>query len=88
MANRYTKEAILANLRTGIAVVTFKKENGEKRELECTLMEQFLPKKKKAKKDEVKKIPNPELVVAWDVVNEGWRSFRLDSVIKITGMLE
>lgn len=61
-------------LKENIVMVTFTKKNGEEREMLCTLREEFLP--------EVSGDSTVSSVVTvYDLENQGWRSFREDSVI-------
>ena len=55
--------------------VTFKKINGEIRDMICTLNENYLPK------TETSNVENPEIVTVWDLEKSAWRRFRVDSVI-------
>lgn len=55
--------------------VTFKKINGEIRDMICTLNENYLPK------TETSNVENLEIVTVWDLEKSAWRRFRVDSVI-------
>jgi hypothetical protein len=59
----------------------FTKSDGTERELLCTLKEEFIGEYEK-KTERVKK-ENPDVMSVWDLENNGWRSFRLDSVKRI-----
>ena len=63
-------------LKTNVMVVTFTKSNGEKRIMNCTLQENFLPE---YNSDSTRK-KNDNVLSVWDIDNSGWRSFRFDSV--------
>lgn len=63
-------------LKTNVMVVTFNKTNGEKRIMNCTLQENYLPE---YNSDSTKKKSDNVLAV-WDIDRKGWRSFRFDSV--------
>lgn len=76
-----TREFLEQQLQNGICIVVFTKGNGEVRELECTLLESFIVKYEK-KTDRVKP-KNENILAVWDVESEGWRSFKVDSVISI-----
>ena len=66
-------------LKGNIVNVTFTKINGEKRVMRCTLMQDLLPP---APVDTTKARKSCDDVVAvFDLDADGWRSFRLDSVI-------
>ena len=60
--------------------VLFKKKDGELRDMVCTLSEETIGTSNQTKA--VKK-RNPDVLPVWDVQKNAWRSFRLDSVVKI-----
>ena len=62
-------------------VVSFVKVNGERRDMECTLDPLVLPTLEL--NTEIKKV-NENVLPVWDTEKEAWRSFRLNSVIKVT----
>lgn len=59
--------------------VEFTKSDGSIREMVCTLQESFVwPYEKKT--DKVKP-ENNDVVAVWDMENQSWRSFRVNSII-------
>ena len=62
-------------LRKGTVIVTFTKRNGEVRELVCTLQAGVIPEVYGSTP------PSDSLVTVWDLENDAWRSFRVDSLI-------
>lgn len=79
-----TKENLKENLSKCIAKVTFNKSDGFMREMYCTLMSDYMPIPEPL--DESPKLPrkeNDNVLAVWDIDNNGWRSFRLDSIINI-----
>ena len=76
----------LEHLRTnaeGITVV-FTKADGTERTMRCTLLEKLIPKEKQPKSETPNSsTPGPAIRV-FDVEKEEWRSFRWDSVKRIT----
>lgn len=63
------------------ATVTFKKQDGTERTMKCSLNESIVvPHEKKT--DRVKE-KNDGILPVWDVEKNAWRSFRLDSIIKV-----
>lgn len=72
-----TPEEIRIALREQILVIDFVKKNGDIRTLVCTTKEDIIPPTFGAS------VPNDEVITAWDIVNEGWRSFRVDSIISV-----
>lgn len=85
MIDRYELKQVLEN---SITTVVFTKVNGEQREMKCTLLSEYLPKTDVAEKqlltESLTKKENPSTMVVWDVENNGWRSFRIDSVNSIS----
>lgn len=65
-------------LSQGQVRLSFKKKDGEIREMLCTLKDELLPKKEGESKEYKK---NPDVLAVWDCEKEGWRSFRTDSII-------
>ena len=78
---------ILKHLYAGIVNFKFKKKDGEIREMNATLVtSQMDPRQLKESS------PNPSdgdsnLIVCWDVDNNGWRSFNIDSLTEYTGLV-
>lgn len=75
------KERIEHVLRQGECAVVFTKQNGEERQMVCTLSPDYLPAPS-VDGFRQRKVPNDDVVVVWDVQAEGWRSFRIDSIIE------
>jgi hypothetical protein len=67
--------------------VIFKKQStGEEREMICTLREDAIPQATKSDTLSQTKVRtlNDEVIAAWDIEKQGWRSFRVDSVISFS----
>jgi hypothetical protein len=84
-ADKMNRDEIVSLLKKEVCTVEFKKLNGDKRVMSCTLKESFLPAAKKHDPMSQKKVReiNPEVVSVWDTSAEGWRSFRVANVIEI-----
>lgn len=78
------REEVIAGLKSAIATVVFEKADGFERVMRCTLMENFLPEKTKETSKKKSRPVNDDVVAVFDLDKESWRSFRLDSVTKIT----
>lgn len=63
-------------LKKEIVTVIFEKKNGTTREMNCTLMEDYVSLVKNPTYSE----KESDTISVWDVEVSGWRSFRLDSV--------
>lgn len=87
MIDRYELKQILEN---SVTTVVFTKVNGEQREMKCTLLSEYLPKTDVAGKqlltETLTKEENPSTLRVWDVENNGWRSFRMDSINSVSGL--
>lgn len=66
-------------LHNGTVRLSFKKKDGETREMLCTLKSELLPVKEDDSKEQKR---NPDVLAVWDLEKEGWRSFRYDSLIE------
>jgi hypothetical protein len=73
----YTKDMIREAARAGVINVQFTKKDGSLREMRCSLQEQYLP----PLTGEAETKDNPDVLAVWDIEVEGWRSFRIDSVL-------
>lgn len=73
-----TKEEMIEELKEGICRVVFTKQNGEERDMSCTLSKVYLPEAKEStrKKAEIK----TDAISVYDVNAEGWRSFNVCNV--------
>lgn len=78
-----SREELKDELAKGVCRVVFEKQDGTDRTMHCTLSEDFVPvmdtfgvASKRAK--------NPDVLAVWDTDNNGWRSFRFDSIKSVT----
>ncbi len=86
------REQMMSELRKGICEVTFTKVNGDKRVASTTLSTNHVPEQPNTAtysdgQPKTRKV-NEETVVFWDMNKEGFRSFRVDSVVafeRLTG---
>lgn len=76
------KEWLISLLRSEIVELTFIKKDGTERIMKCTLSEEKIPSENAPKGVERKK--SDEAVAVFDLENEGWRSFRWDSLTNIS----
>jgi hypothetical protein len=75
--NDYLKQALLDD----VVFVLFVKKDGTERRMTCTLKPDLLPHQENT----IKPVHwNPDVQAVWDLENQGWRSFRYDSVIGFT----
>jgi len=82
-----TRSEMMAALYEEECRVIFKKQSsGEEREMICTLQEGVIPEATKSDTLSQTKVRtlNEEVIAAWDVEKQGWRSFRVDSVISFS----
>jgi hypothetical protein len=80
-----TREELMELLQKEVAVVTFKKLNGDERKMPCTLIPDFLPPAKKDDAITQKKVRevSDKVCAVWAVESKGFRSFRYDRVTKV-----
>lgn len=78
--NDFLKSELFKNIVT----VDFIKKDGTQRKLRCTLRADLLPPQTDLEEAVQNKTANPDVLAVWDLENEGWRSFRYDSVIGFT----
>ena len=76
-----SKSNIKNMLTTDIVNVKFKKIDGSERLMKCTLLEGIVKEYEK-KLEKTRKV-SEDTITVWDVENDGWRSFRYDSIIEI-----
>ena len=67
-------------LKTNVATVVFTKKDGTKREMHCTTISEYLPQ---IARSIVNMPPKEDIVTAWDLEQNGWRSFMFDSILSI-----
>ena len=70
-------------LNTDIVSVVFTKKDGSAREMICTTIPDYLPVQVTPVTSAVETKPDPAVVTVWDLEQNGWRSFRFDSVKSI-----
>ncbi len=82
--DEFVYSELQSQLQREILEVTFTKVNGEKRIMNCTLMEGILPSNptEEAKKEAKKKV-NEDVLSVWDIDSSGWRSFRIRNVTRV-----
>jgi len=80
-----TREELMELLQKEVAVVTFKKLNGDERTMPCTLIKSFLPPAKKDDPMSQKKVRevSDKVCAVWAIESKGFRSFRYDRVTNV-----
>jgi hypothetical protein len=76
----YSKTDYQEALKTGWYRIIFTKADGSQRLMLGTLDPAYLPKKP-LEEGHVPRKENDQVVNVWDTQADGWRSFRVDSVI-------
>lgn len=66
-----------------IIIVEFTKKNGDLRKMRCTTNLSIIPETEHPSEDSTR-IYTEEVIRAYDIDAEGWRSFRVDSVNTLT----
>lgn len=79
MSSLLNSEEVRELLKENIVEVVFQKRDGSERRMFCTLIDEFLPSKgEQILTQSTERSDN--CITVWDLEQEGWRSFRLDSV--------
>lgn len=76
---------VLALLKSEIVDIEFVKKDGTIRLMTCTLREESLPKQVDIEELINTRKGNPDVLAVFDVINQGWRSFRWGSLKKVNG---
>lgn len=74
-----SRKWLIGLLESEIVEITFLKKDGTERVMKCTLQEDYLPETVGSDKEKSK-----DALAVFDVENDGWRSFRWDSVKQIS----
>lgn len=77
---------ILSLLHTESVDLEFTKKDGSHRIMTCTLRADKLPAQTDLEEGIQKKKPNDDVLAVFDLVNQGWRSFRWDSLLSVNGI--
>ena len=78
---KMTRDDMITKLREKECRVIFTKINGEERDMICTLNVEFIPEEKQPKTG---KEYNTDVIRAFDVNKQEFRSFRVDNVISFS----
>jgi hypothetical protein len=82
--DEFVRSDLQTQLRDEILEVTFTKVNGDKRVMNCTLIEDVAPKNTtEQKEDTPQRKVNEDILSVWDVDAKGWRSFRVKNVTRV-----
>ena len=68
-------------LRENNVKLYFTKKDGTVRTMFCTLKPDALPVSESVSDDKKERVINVNVLAVWDTENQGWRSFRYDSVL-------
>ena len=73
-------------LKSSVCKVTFTKVNGEVRNMRCTLVRDMIPQGSTPKvfDDEKVEASAKEVIRAFDLTAQGWRSFKVANVTEFT----
>lgn len=77
---QHSTQSVIDALKNGIWDISFIKQNGSKRDMQCTLDPLYLPES-----SGLKTVPFTEgLVRVYDIDNQGWRSFHVKSLTRFS----
>ena len=78
------KHELKQTLQNGVVTVVFTKVDGTERSMKCTLLPEYMPadvaQGQQLLTEASPRAENPNTISVWDIENNGWRSFRIDSV--------
>jgi hypothetical protein len=80
----WTKQSVSELARENVIRVTFTKSDGTERVMVCSLMDQYLPPIMEDAETITK--DNPNVLAVMDLQARGWRSFRINSILKVETM--
>ena len=80
----WTKQSVAELARENVIRVTFTKSDGTERVMVCSLMDQYLPPIMEDAETITK--DNPNVLAVMDLQARGWRSFRINSILKVETM--
>ena len=77
------RDELMKLMKDNIVTVKFTKKDGTERVMNATLREDIIPQATKEDPLSQKKVRsiNEEVIPCWDCDKDGWRSFRVDSVV-------
>lgn len=78
------RDELKTTLLGGVCDVRFTKVDGTIREMRCTLKSDLVPATESSDKE--RKV-NESVLPVWDLDKEGWRSFRVDSVLDVQSVM-
>lgn len=84
MSDLMSKFELKEILQNDILTVVFEKIDGSTREMQCTLLTEYLPvPDKQLLTESVVRKENDTSLSVWDMEHKAWRSFRIDSIKEI-----
>jgi hypothetical protein len=81
------KSEVLELLHNETVDLEFIKKDGSVRVMTATLRADKLPAQIDLEEAVQKKTPNPDVMAVFDLINQGWRSFRWDSLKTVNGVV-
>ena len=76
MIDSSSREYMIAELQKRVCTVVFNKVNGDRRNMQCTLIEKILPAMKGTERQK-----NDAVIRAFDTQQGEFRSFRVENVV-------
>ena len=84
---KFDRNEMLVFLRSGVCRVVFTKVNGEVRDMRCTLVRDMIPSDQAPKTNDdesVGTVATADVIRAFDLNANGWRSFKVANVTNFT----
>lgn len=78
----FDRDTVLHDLRENVMIITYENEQGQKRDIKCTLLEHLLRDhvRHNLEADRNFHIKHPNLIVVFDIENLGYRTLNMDRV--------
>lgn len=83
-----TRDKILKDLRTGIVSFSFKKKNGDLREMKATLAVRLMPEDKIPETDHNFSLKSTDTIRCFDTEIKDWRSFNVNTLESYDGLIK
>lgn len=84
MNRTFSKTELSMAASHGVITVHFTKKDGTNRVMRCTLLPEYIQDDRQLlQEDKPARAENPDVMAVWDVEANGWRSFRIDSIMGV-----
>lgn len=78
------RELLKTKLSVGVTEIIFEKADGTIRVINATRDDEYIPAENII--TDTSRAESDHMIPVWDIVNNGWRGFSIDSVISVNGV--